>query len=340
MPESLRAAFTGVDGVFAMTTPLLRPGYELRIDLEVTHGHAIADAAAAASVPHVVYSSVGGAERHTGIPHFDSKRDIEEYLVAQGLSTTFVRPVFFMDNFALFAPPTMEDGKLVVRLPLPPGIPLQMITADDIGAVAAAAVLDPDRVTGGSIEIAGDELTGEQIAEAYQHRYDVPARYEPLPIEVLGGDVDQRAMFEWYAHLPAFQADFAATRALAPGTKTFEQWLATRPICEAWFKRRPREWSRSHQIRATRAGRDRLERRLRAQRWQHPQRHARFTPGRHRQHVHDWYRARALADRARRGPGRRLSTRSWKTTAPADGERPVDVAGVFPERQSDLAGRS
>src|SRR4249920_1036675 len=42
-PEGLRAAFTGVDGVFAMTTPLLRPGYELHIDLEVTHGHAIAD---------------------------------------------------------------------------------------------------------------------------------------------------------------------------------------------------------------------------------------------------------------------------------------------------------
>jgi uncharacterized protein YbjT (DUF2867 family) len=161
-PEGLRAAFTGVDGVFAMTTP----GYELRIDLEVTHGHAIADAAAAASVPHVVYSSVGGAERHTGIPHFDSKRDIEEYLVAQGLSTTFVRPVFFMDNFAQFATPTMEDGTLVVRLPLPPRIPLQMITAEDVGAVAAAAALESDRVAGGSIEIAGDELTGEQIAEA------------------------------------------------------------------------------------------------------------------------------------------------------------------------------
>jgi uncharacterized protein YbjT (DUF2867 family) len=228
-PEGLRAAFTGVDGVFAMTTPLLRPGYELRIDLEVTHGHAIADAAAAASVPHVVHSSVGGAERHTGIPHFDSKRDIEEYLVAQGLSTTFVRPVFFMDNFAQFATPTMEDGTLLVRLPLPAGIPLQMITAEDVGAVAAAAALDPERVAGGSIEIAGDELTGEQIAEAYQHRYDVPARYEPLPIEVLGGDADQRAMFEWFAHLPAFQADFAATRVLAPRTKTFEQWLETRP---------------------------------------------------------------------------------------------------------------
>jgi uncharacterized protein YbjT (DUF2867 family) len=224
-PEGLRAAFAGVDGVFAMTTP----GRDRRTDLEVTHGHAIADAAAAASVPHVVYSSVGGAERHTGIPHFDSKRDVEEYLVARGLSTTFVRPVFFMDNFAQFMTPTMEDGTLIVRIPLPPGIPLQMITAEDVGAVAAAAALDPDRVPGGSIEIAGDELTSEQIAEAYQHRYDVPARYVPLPIEVLGDDADQRAMFEWFAHLPAFQADFAATKALAPRTKTLGQWLVTQP---------------------------------------------------------------------------------------------------------------
>jgi uncharacterized protein YbjT (DUF2867 family) len=123
----------------------------------------------------------------------------------------------------------MEDGTLMVRIPLPPGIPLQMINAEDVGAVAAAAALDPDRVLGGSIEIAGDELTGEQIAEAYQHRFGVPARYEPLPIEVLGGDTDQRAMFEWLAHLPAWQADFAATRALAPRTKTLGQWLVTRP---------------------------------------------------------------------------------------------------------------
>lgn len=224
-PEGLRAAFTGVGGVFAMTTP----GRDQRIDLEVTHGHAIADAAAAASVPHVVYSSVGGAERHTGIPHFDSKRDVEEYLVTRGVSTTFVRPVFFMDNFAQFMTPTMENGTLMVRMPLPPGIPLQMITAEDVGAVAAAAALDPDRVPGGSVEIAGDELTGEQIAEAYQHRYDVPARYEPLPIEVLGDNADQRAMFEWFAHLPAYRADFAATRALAPRTKTFRQWLVTQP---------------------------------------------------------------------------------------------------------------
>lgn len=221
--DGLRAAFTGVAGVFAMTTP----GHGQRVDVEVMHGHAIADAAAAAGVPHVVYSSVGGAERHTGIPHFDSKRDVEEHLVARGLPTTFVRPVFFMDNFAQFLTPTVQDGTLTVRLPLPPGIPLQMIAVEDVGAVAAAAALDPERVAGGSVEIAGDELTGEQIAEAYRRRYDLPARYEPLPVEVLGDDADQRAMFEWFAHPPAFRADFAATRALAPRTKTFPQWLAT-----------------------------------------------------------------------------------------------------------------
>ena len=224
-PESLRAAFTGVDALFAMTTP----GREQRADLEATQGHAIADAAAAADVPRVVYSSVGGAERHTGIPHFDSKRDVEEYLAARGLSTTVVRPVFFMDNFAQFMTPTVEDGGLTVRMPLPAGIPLQMIAAADIGAVAAAVVLDPGRVPGGSVEIAGDELTGEQIAEAYQGRYGVPARYEPLPIEVLADNADQQAMFAWFARLPAYQADFAATRALAPNTSTFGQWLETQP---------------------------------------------------------------------------------------------------------------
>lgn len=223
--DSLRAAFTDVAAVFAMTTP----GPDGRTDREAAQGHAIADAAAAAGVPHVVYSSVGGAERHTGIPHFDSKRDVEQYLIAQGLATTFVRPVFFMDNFAQFMTPTVDDGTLTVRMPLPAGVALQMIASTDVGAVAAAAALDPDRVAGGAVEIAGDELTGEQIAEAYGRRHGLPARYDPLPIDVLGDNADQRAMFAWFARLPAYRADFAATRALAPDVLTFPRWLETQP---------------------------------------------------------------------------------------------------------------
>jgi uncharacterized protein YbjT (DUF2867 family) len=70
-PESLRTAFAGVGALSAMTT--LERGPEA----EVEQGVAMADAAFAAEVHHVVYSSVGGAERHTGIPHFESKRRID-----------------------------------------------------------------------------------------------------------------------------------------------------------------------------------------------------------------------------------------------------------------------
>lgn len=201
-PDSLRAAFSGTDGVFAMTTSFTPRGTEG----EVADGVRIADAAAATGVGHLVYSSVGGAERGTGVPHFESKRRVEEHVLSLGLSATFVRPVFFMENLA----PTDEAGETVLRLPLPGGTPLQMVAVDDIGAVAAAALLDPARVPGGAVEIAGDELTGEQMAEVFG------GRYEPLPVDVLD-DPDLAAMFTWLGQArPAYRADFDLTRALEP----------------------------------------------------------------------------------------------------------------------------
>ena len=201
-------AFTDVAGVFAMTTMTTERGTEG----EVEHGTAIADAAAAAGVPHVVDSSVGGAERHTGIPHFESKRRVEEHFESLGLSTTFVRPTFFMDNFIRYSRPQIENGTLVLRMPLPGGVPVQMIATDDVGTVSAAALLDPDIIGGKSIEIAGDELTGEQVAAVHGEHAGLPARYEPVPLDVLAADPDQQAMFAWFAHPPAYQADFVATK--------------------------------------------------------------------------------------------------------------------------------
>lgn len=219
--QSLRAAFAGVAGLFAMTTMTGPRG----TDGEVELGRSIADAARDADVPHVVYSSVGGAERRTGIPHFESKRRVEEHLVELGLSTTFVRPTFFMDNFATSGPQD-EDGVLVLRSPLAPGVPLQMVAVEDIGAVAAAALLDPGSVPGGSVEIAGDELAGEQIAAAFGAAAGKAARFESLPLEVLSEDEDLHAMFAWFNRPPAYRADFAATRALNPTVQTFNAWVA------------------------------------------------------------------------------------------------------------------
>ncbi len=221
-PVSMRAAFDGVAGVFAVTTPYTG------LEAETRHGIAIADAATATGVPHLVYTSVGGADRRTGIPHFESKRRIEEHLDSLELPTTIIRPVFFMDNFARFAAPPEHDGVLVVRLPLPAGIPLQMVAVDDIGVVAAAILLDPSRVPGGAVEIAGDELTGEEIAETYAKVTGKQSRYEALPLSVLDGAGDQRAMFAWFAEPPSFRADFGLTRALAPGVHDLATWLAER----------------------------------------------------------------------------------------------------------------
>ncbi len=223
-PASLRSAFTGVYGLFAVTTFTGPKGTEG----EVEHGMQIADAAREVGVPQVVYSSVGGAERGTGIPHFESKRRVEEHMSTLGLSTTFVRPTFFMENFIYFLAPRHEDGVVVLRAPLAPEVPLQMVAVEDIGAVAAAALLDPASVPGGAVEIAGDELTGEQIATVYGERAGLPARFEALPLSVLAEDADQKAMFTWFTQLPAYQADFDATRRLAPGVKDLATWLATR----------------------------------------------------------------------------------------------------------------
>lgn len=67
--RTLRTAFDGASRVFLMTTM----GSDRGTAGETADGIAVADAAQAAGVEHLVYSSVGGAERHTGIPHFESE---------------------------------------------------------------------------------------------------------------------------------------------------------------------------------------------------------------------------------------------------------------------------
>jgi hypothetical protein len=79
-------------------------------------------------------------------------------------------------------------------------------------------------VPGGAVEIAGDELTGSQIAEAFGRHAAQPARYEALPLTAVEDD-DIRAMFTWFAKPPAYQADRALTAELDPHVQTLQQWL-------------------------------------------------------------------------------------------------------------------
>jgi uncharacterized protein YbjT (DUF2867 family) len=94
-PESIRVAFEGAAAAFAMTSFTASRGAEG----EISHGRAILDAAQGAGLPFLVYSSVGGAERNTGIPHFESKRRIEEFLIGS-VPVNVIRPTFFMENLS------------------------------------------------------------------------------------------------------------------------------------------------------------------------------------------------------------------------------------------------
>lgn len=224
-PATLAPALEGVQALFFMTAPVGGVENEDTVG-ETRQGVAIADAAHAAQVPHIVYSSVGGAERNSGIPHFESKRRIEERLEELGAPVTFIRPVFFMDNLAHMAP-SNENGELVLRLPLADGVPLQMIAVQDLGYLVADALLRPELIPGTALEIAGDERTGTQIASAYAEYTGLPARYEALPLSVLDGKYDMQAMFRWFAETPAYEADLETVRTIHPTMMDFPAWLKT-----------------------------------------------------------------------------------------------------------------
>lgn len=219
-PEAMSALFTGADAGFAMTT--MGRGGDGTVQ-ETRDGSAIAEAARAADLPLLVYNSVGGAERESGVPHFESKRRVEEKIEELGLPHVFVRPVFFMDNFVAWGAP-VENGEVVLRQPLPADVPLQLVAVRDIGRVVAAALLG--RVPAGSaLEIAGDELTGPQMAEILAQASGMPARYEAQDVETLADARDFYLMYRWFAESDAFQSDIEQTRAVDPELLDFTAWV-------------------------------------------------------------------------------------------------------------------
>jgi len=217
---TLDQALEGVYGLFGVQN-----FWEGGPEVEVQQGKLLADAAREANVQHIVYSSVGGAERNTNIPHFDSKWKIEEYSRQLNLPLTVLRPVFFMENFQTFMPPTEQDGVLTLSLALPPSRSLQLIAVDDIGAFAALAFDRPDDFLGQAVEIAGDELTMPQIAETWSKVSGKPIRFVEMPLEQLRQfNAESAIMFEWFTNA-GYQADIPALRELYPPLKTFETWL-------------------------------------------------------------------------------------------------------------------
>ena len=202
---------------------------------EVQQGKNLADVAKQAGVQHFVYSSVGGAERNTGITHWESKWEIEKHIRKLVLPATILRPATFMETYHVLE---VEVGILKGKLadPIRADKPYQTIATDDIGAFAALAFERPKDFIGLELEIAGSVLTNLEAAKVFSRVLGKPVKFQKLPMPIvrlfLGKEFYE--MFRWFNNA-GYKADIPELRRRYPEIHlhTLEEWLRE----EGWNKR-------------------------------------------------------------------------------------------------------
>jgi uncharacterized protein YbjT (DUF2867 family) len=216
---SLRRALDGVHGVYSVQDS--KQGSEK----EIHYGRTVADVANRMRVSHLVYSSVASADRNTGIPHFESKFQIENHIRNTGLRYTIFRPVFFMENL-LAMRQSIEQGTL--RMPLSPQTRLQMIAVDDIGAFVAMAFQRPGHWEGRVVEIAGDDLSMEEIAGTFSRVTGKDVNYEQVPWDQFEQQAGKEiaGMFRWFER-EGYHVDISSVRSERQQLQTFDRWMHT-----------------------------------------------------------------------------------------------------------------
>jgi uncharacterized protein YbjT (DUF2867 family) len=198
---TLRHALAGAWGVFGVQN-----AGEAGVEREEAQGKRLATLARATGVEHYVYTSVGSAHKHTGVPHFDNKGRVEQ--IVRGLhfpSHVILRPVFFMEN--LVAPFSLQGSTLAWALA--PETKLQMIAVEDIGWFGARAFTDAAALNGREIDLAGDVRTMPEAAEILTKALGRPIGFAQTPIEqVRQYSKEMALMLEWFERV-GYSADIA-----------------------------------------------------------------------------------------------------------------------------------
>jgi uncharacterized protein YbjT (DUF2867 family) len=171
----LTKALEGATSLFAMTTP-----FGGGTQAERRQGISAANAAKAAGV-HLVFTSVGSANGQTGVPHFESKYEVEKHIADIGVRATVLAPVYFMENL-LFGREQLAKG--IYAAPLPPTRRLAQVAVADIGTVAVRLLEDPARFAGKRFDLAGDELTGNDVIAVLARVTRRPFTYFQVPLDV------------------------------------------------------------------------------------------------------------------------------------------------------------
>ena len=217
---AITKALDGATSLFAMTTPFGGT------DAETRQGIAAAAAAKAAGA-HLVFTSVGSANRQTGIPHFDSKYEVEKYIAKVGVRATILAPVSFMENL-YFAKEQLAKG--IYAAALPPTRVLAQVAVVDIGAVAVRLLEDAGRFTGKRFDLASDELTGNDALAILSRVTGRPFDYYQIPLDVIRQRMGEDAakMYDWLDRV-GYTVDRAALRREFPDVAfhDFESWAKT-----------------------------------------------------------------------------------------------------------------
>lgn len=169
------------------------------------------------------------------VPHFDAKGEADAEFTRLGLPVTLLQTSFYWDNLIHFGmgPRRGPDGGLVFALPMGDK-KLPGIAAEDIGRCAYGIFQRGPELIGRTIGIAGEHLTGAQMAAALGAALGQPVSYQAVPFDVyrgfgFPGADDLGNMFQ-YKH--DFEAEFCGardpgfSRQLNPQLQTFAAWLA------------------------------------------------------------------------------------------------------------------
>ena len=244
-PTSVRRAMEGAHGAFCVTNFW----EHFSPEREIAQAHAMAEAAAAAGVAHVIWSTLEDTREFIPpgsgrlpvlmgrylVPHYDGKGEANRAFTGRGVPTTLLYTSFYWDNLVHFGmqPRRRSDGRLALALPLGEA-KLPGIAAADIGPCAFGIFARGGDLVGKSVGVAGEHLTGAEMAGHLSRALGEPVTYEAMSADAyraLGfpGADDLAHMFalkQEFEHSYCASRSVACARALHPALMDFEAWLA------------------------------------------------------------------------------------------------------------------
>jgi uncharacterized protein YbjT (DUF2867 family) len=206
-PDQIERALQGVGAlVIVLEDPGTGPAERLR------HGQNLVDAAKTAGVAHVVFAAATGPDHHR--LSCDVSSETARYLERSGVPATILRPATFMEEVPWYWL-NRYGRELVLTTPFVASAHLPLVALDDVGALAALAVLRPHEFAGRTLDVAGDTRTPLDIASLLSTGLGEPVRYEEVQVE--GVFVYQEASTPVH--------DVGRLRELYPRLHAFESWL-------------------------------------------------------------------------------------------------------------------